>query len=419
MNHMPVALIDNLKLDCKLIKQYEDYLIIRIKFLLERFRKFPDFPGVQTGYNSITGQEFSEDHLFSYSWINGRGTGVFSKFANYFPEYHDELLIFALHTVKEMEKQQQINRGFFPFRANNDGTETSDICSRPKGYKSYSDIYAGYGFLEYGIRSEDNNRIKMAKQIFSEVIMALDKNYITLEPDPIDNGKISENPWSVALDISNEFAKHLNEKSYLDIGARIIKHILGSYYIEDKGTLVEYITPDKHPFVEENGGNIIDPGHSIEFAGFALEFSRLAEKTNIYPELCSRINDICPKLILWNMERGWNSKFPGLYKTIDSKTGTPLNNTMPWWGLPEAMLALLLAYERVKDKEFLNRFKDVHNAYFGNYLNPKTNWGPYQNMDGSNGRPIDIPPACKFQDPEFHSGKNILTVIEVIGRIDF
>ncbi len=419
MTNLPVALIDDLKLDSKLIEQYEYYLIIRVKFLLERFRKFPDFPGVQTGYNSITGKEFLEDHLFSYSWINGRGAGVFSRFADYFPEYHDELMTFALHTIKAMEKHRQINSGFFPFMANENGTETTDRCSRPKDYKSYSDLHACFGFLEYGIRSGDNKCIKLAKQIFSEVITALEKNYITLEPDPIDDERISENPWSVALDLSNEFAKHLNDRSYLYIGAKIIEHILDNYYIKDVGALIEYITPDSRPYVEENGGNVIDPGHAIEFSSFALEFSRLAEKINIYPELCSRINDICPKLILWNIERGWNSNFPGFYKTIDSRTGTPLNNTMPWWGLPEAMLALLSAYERVKDKEFLNRFKDVHNAYFGNYLNQKTNWGPYQNMDGTNGRPIDIPPACKFQDPEFHSGKNILSVIDVIGRNSF
>ena len=41
----------------------------------------------------------------------------------------------------------------------------------------------------------------------------------------------------------------------------------------------------------------------------------------------------------------------------------------------------------------------------------------YQNIDGKTGKPVDLVPACKFQDPEFHSGKNILTVTEVYKRI--
>jgi hypothetical protein len=50
-------------------------------------------------------------------------------------------------------------------------------------------------------------------------------------------------------------------------------------------------------------------------------------------------------------------------------------------------------------------------------MNPLTDYGPFQNISGSTGEPVDIVPACKFQDPEFHSGRNLLTVVGVAKRV--
>jgi hypothetical protein len=56
------------------------------------------------------------------------------------------------------------------------------------------------------------------------------------------------------------------------------------------------------------------------------------------------------------------------------------------------------------------------NAYFLTYMNPLTQYGPFQNISGRTGVPVAIVPACKFQDPEFHSGKNLLSIVEVARR---
>lgn len=412
---MSIKRMEVINLDDGLIKSYMDYLNIRIEFLLDRYRRFPDFPGVQTGYNSITGQEFAKEDIHPYSWINGRGVCVFSRFADYFPKYHDELMSFATHTINAMEKQWEINHHHFPFIANSDGTEmyVGYIC--PEGYRSYSDLYACAGFLEYGVRAKDPKWIQMAKQIFDETIKALSVNHFVTEPDPTPEDRILENPWSVAVDLANEFAKQLKDNRYLDEAAKLIVHLLDNYYISEVGAYIEYITPDGAPFLVD-GKYLVDPGHSIEFCSFSLEFSRLAAKANIYPEMRKRINGLCPALILWNIDKGWNKKHPGIYKTINAKNGLPINNTMPWWVLPETMLAVMLAFERTRNDKFLDYFKTTHNTYFSIYMNPKTDFGPFQNIDGSTGKPADIVPACKFQDPEFHSGKNILTVTDIIKR---
>ena len=145
--------------------------------------------------------------------------------------------------------------------------------------------------------------------------------------------------------------------------------------------------------------------------------SRLAEHYGVFSHLCRQINDICPKLILWNLRNGWNNTHAGIYKTIDAISLMPINKTMPWWILPEAMLALLLAYRQTQNNEFLHKYMLVNNTYINNYLNPITDFGPYQNLDAETGKPVNIIPACKFQDPEFHSGKNILSCAQLIALL--
>ena len=196
-----------------------------------------------------------------------------------------------------------------------------------------------------------------------------------------------------------------------------LKYLLNNFYFEKLNAYVEFITLDGDLFTDKEGRYTVDPGHSIEFCSFCLEFCRLSEERNLYTDLCNRLKEIIPELLIWNIENGWNKAHPGIYKTINAKNAEPIDSTMPWWILPETLLAVILAYERFRDERYLDMFKKVHNAYFTNYINPIADFGPFQNIDGNTGKPIDIVPACKFQDPEFHSGKNILTVTEVIGRL--
>jgi mannose/cellobiose epimerase-like protein (N-acyl-D-glucosamine 2-epimerase family) len=405
------------RIDGDLMREYRDYLTVRIEFLLDRYRRFPKFPGVQTGYNSITGQEFPPEDLYPYSWINGRGACVFARFADAFPQYREDLHAFAQHTIEALEAHWRINDRHFPFMANLDGTERKVGAGCPPGFKSYSDLYAAMGFLEYGVRRRDAGRLDMARQIFEETVHALEQNRFVTEPDPTPPDRLLENPWSVALDVANEFAKQLGDRRYLAHGAQAVAYLLDHYFLADRGYYIEYITPDGRPFVDEEGRDIVDPGHAIEFCAFAIEFARLAEQGGQYADLCRRITAVAPALLRWNVEHGWNRRHPGIYKTIDAKRGRPVNNTMPWWILPETLLSLLLAYERTRDAGFLQSYQDAHNAYFSTYMNPRTSYGPFQNISGQTGEPVDIVPACKFQDPEFHSGKNLLTVTEVAERL--
>jgi len=406
-------------IDNSLVSGYTQYLELRVQFLLDRCRRFPDFPGIQTGYNSISGQEFQPEDRFPYSWISGRGACVFARFADYFPQYRDDLNTFAEQALRALEQHWHKNNQHFPFAANLDGTERDLGCACPRDHRSCSDLYAAMGFLEFGSRRRDADRIRMARRIFADTIAALEACRFVTEPDPTPPDRVLENPWSVALDVANEYFKHLQDSQYLAYGAKIVAYLLNRYYLEDEGCYIEYVTPDGRPFADEEGRDIVDPGHAIEFCSFALEFARLARDRREYAALCQRVEQRVLPLLRWNVQNGWNRRHPGIYKTIDGRTTRPVNDTMPWWILPETLLALILAYEQTRERDLLELYQRAHNAYFSTYMNPKTSYGPYQNIDGQTGQPVDIVPACKFQDPEFHSGKNLLTVVHVARRLGF
>jgi len=407
----------NASIDSVVVNGYVQYLELRIRFLLDRRRRFPHFPGVQTGYSSISGEEFQPDDCFPYSWINGRGACAFARFADYFPQHRHGMYAFAEQALQALEQHAHKNDGHFPFAATLDGTERDLGCVCPPGHRSCSDLYAAMGFLEFGSRRQDAARIQMARRIFADALAALEADRFVTEPEPTPPDRVLENPWSIALDVANEYFKHLQDAQYLARGAKIVAYLLDRYYLEDPGYYVEYVMPDGRPVADAEGRYIVDPGHAIEFCSFSLEFARLAQDYTEYAPLCQRIDQHIPRLLRWNVHNGWNRRHPGIYKTIDGKTAQPVNDTMPWWILPETLLALMLGYERTRARDLLDWYQRAHNAYFSNYMNPKTNYGPFQNLDGRTGRPVDIVPACKFQDPEFHSGKNLLAVVHVAQRL--
>ena len=395
---------------------YRSYLQIRTEFLVRRFERYPDFPGIHTGYDSITGEEFrQEDHL-SYSWINGRGVCTCCRLARHFPKWEEPLAAYAQHTIGAMISHFEQNQGHFPFVVNLDGTPGAPGPPVPPDCASYSDLYACFGFLEYGVFADDVTSISLAKKILQYSLEAIGQNRFVTEPDPTPGDRIPENPMSVAVDLLNEFARQLDDHAYLDTAASLIEILLDRYHLPDSGPFVEYVTPKGEPFEDDKGRWIVDSGHSIEFCSFCLGFSRLAEKRGTFPDLRKRIDDVCPSLLLWNIENGWNKRFPGFFKWIDGKTRRPVDDSMPWWSCPECLLALLLVHKRTGREVYRRWYREVNNGYFSMYMNRSTSLGPFQCLDGKTGMPTPVVPACKFQDPEFHSGKNLLTCIEILGR---
>ena len=418
LSYCPVAPFRERRIDRSILEQYNAYIRLRIEHLLARFRRHRDFPGVQTGFNALTGRDFAAKDLLSYSWINGRGAFVFARFAATYAQYNDELMAYALHSVEWMEDIARRSHGRIPFAVPPDiaAFPVAMPGHVPTGVKTYSDLFACLGFLEYGVRARDSGRIGSAKRMFEEIITALRKGLFVNEPTELNEGLVSENFWSTALDVANEFYRQLGEAQYLDVAFEIADVVMKTFYRQELGTIIEYSGKESKPDCPEGGPCTVDPGHVIELAGFFLILLEAGAAAGKNKAAVERIGALAPNLIRWSLENGWNAQHAGIYKTIDARTKQPIDDSMPWWSLPETMLSTWLAYEWTGDEDFLEWYRRAHDAYFIRYLNPRTQWAPYQTLDGRTGVAIDVPPACKFQDPEYHSGRNLLTLVKRIGK---
>ena len=67
--------------DGRLAQAYLAYVGGRVRFLLTRLEKHPDFPGIHMGYHAMSGQEFANPDVMVYGWINGRAACTLSRFA--------------------------------------------------------------------------------------------------------------------------------------------------------------------------------------------------------------------------------------------------------------------------------------------------------------------------------------------------
>lgn len=107
-----------------------------------------------------------------------------------------------------------------------------------------------------------------------------------------------------------------------------------------------------------------------------------------------------------------------MHKAVDNRTGKLLEDSMPWWNLPETMRAALFAAgaspEEETIKECLRIFAKCHNAYFSHYLNQANMLFPFQTRSGETGEVLDAAPAVPEGDPLYHTN---LCVIEIVSAL--
>lgn len=98
-------------------------------------------------------------------------------------------------------------------------------------------------------------------------------------------------------------------------------------------------------------------GHAIEAGWFLLQRAQKLKD----PTLKSLAID---KFILTSFNRGWDTKYGGLFYFLDVDGESPVQlewDMKLWWPHNEAMIALLMAYIERRDADLLEKFSTVFN----------------------------------------------------------
>jgi mannose/cellobiose epimerase-like protein (N-acyl-D-glucosamine 2-epimerase family) len=232
----------------------------------------------------------------------------------------------------------------------------------------------------------------------------------------------------IALGMAAEFARHEAGVAATEMGLRLARRVLyghvnlGSRWPAlQSDDLSEFITPAGAPYADEAGRVISDPGHSLEFVGLFLKFSAAVRAGGqASPEQWGELlhmHRLMPAILRRAFGNGFRPVTGGIIKSLDLVTRAPIDDTMPWWSLPETIRAGLGAAATAASEEAraacLGIAAQCHNALVKHYVRPDVHLMAVKLRDAA-GHVSDIVPAYPDADPGYHTALSLIDALALL-----
>jgi hypothetical protein len=386
-----------------------------LTWMLERPRLRGAF--LNTKQNSLTLRDYEESDFWRspgvlYGWIQGRGlealvrhAGLFARERPALAERLNEAARALYHALADLYRR--FGRAYFSYDADLNpiypGPDGAALPQRPAdGLATYSDIFVLKGLTAASIQFEPAATAHYLARIGELVGAIEDGRFVINERQPLQAEILAHQ--------ADEYGPHmimLGAASLLDelgfteeaaFGTRFVHHILDRH-VEDGSRGLRPGTIRDTP-----AGDHCNPGHGIEFAGFALEVLPV----DADPALVSLLEQV----LLTSFELGFAP--PGILLRVSLSGKAPPNPYRPWWSLPEAMRAAARAFMRTGNPASSRVWQTAHEAFFDNYWRRDPPIA-YQTLADTG--PVDFVPATPDLDPGYHTGLSFLGAIEVIDSL--
>ena len=261
---------------------------------------------------------------------------------------------------------------------------------------TYADAFVIKGLLAGAVRYGDAGAVKPYLARMADLVAAVEQGrFVADEQKPFDHApdprRIDEfGPWMIVLAAAG-LLKRLGLAQEAAFGARWIARVLTRH----RGA--NDLTPD------HVGATKANPGHAIEFVGFACE------------ALGATADAATRATLLRMLHASFAAGFspPGILLSVDARDGSPLSALRPWWSLPETIRAAALAHELTGDAQAQSIWAEADAAFFTHYWRRDASLA-YQTRDDLG--PVDFVPATPDLDPGYHTALSLLGAIEAIDR---
>ncbi|MHA1565372.1 MAG: hypothetical protein ACTSX7_08685 [Alphaproteobacteria bacterium] len=405
--------------DRKWLTAARDLYVDTAKRTMEWVLARPRLQGVflNTKMNSMTLKNYtSEDGWrgpdFLYGWIQGRGLESLLIHADFFeteaPDLAADLREAARPLYKALaELYARDGHGYFyydrdlmPIRPGLDDVATPQSAS--KNLHSFADIFFLKGLLTAAVRF-DSTAAETYLAGLHEVMQSVEQGrFVSDEKQAFsDLTKVQYapdyGPYMIMLGAAVLVAR-LGFDDQASFGDDIIAHVLNRYVADGCGGLPRGALPDQPG---QDRGN---PGHAIEFAGFALEY--------LGPDGDENLVRATQEVLLTSFAQGFSG--PGINLSVSLSRGEPLSPYYPWWALPEAIRAAAVAYHRTKNPACLAVWRDAHRAFFNNFWRGDPPLAYH--CVGQDG-PVDYMPATPDLDPGYHTCLSLLGAVASIDML--
>ncbi len=349
---------DDLRL---LAEPYRAIIVTQLRAILDRTERSEFYPWIDTKIDLLTGEDLpAHDPLLgrdvASGWVQGRGLETIARFALWLAPYGGdrdaEALIqrtrrLAGDLLARLRAARRVNGGHLHFFMGPDGRAfgfAHDRTRRPLvlGADSpygYSDLFGAKGiYLAAHLLGDDDARSE-ARAFCLDVYRAiLARTFRSDQPQPPSgarawvDGAFSHGPAMIALGLAALFAECEPGPEPVDLGLALARYVLDNHVnLRGKWTelrefdLVEFVDAGGRPFHDEAGRIISDPGHSLEFAGLFLKFSRAVRRyggaSAAQLQALGEIEPVMPGVLLRAFENGYRHGAGGICKTVDLLAG--------------------------------------------------------------------------------------------------
>ncbi|MBL8589788.1 MAG: AGE family epimerase/isomerase [Methylobacteriaceae bacterium] len=370
---------------------------------------------LNTKVNSLTGADYgAEDGLrgpsFTYGWIQGRGLEALTTHAAFFAQEEPALaarldaagrrLYGALAGLFERHGAH----GYFcydaelrPIARDGDGRI---VPQRAAGdLFTYSDAFVIKGLLAAAARYGDRDGQARWLARLRDLVEAVEDGRFhhqeagLLDPRPDPSRRDEFGPWMIVLAAAG-LLRRLGLADETGFGRRFVDTVLTRHWRGGGGL---GLIPDRI------GAEAANPGHAIEFVGFAQEAS---------PETDAATAAALERILLACFAAGHRP--PGIVVSVDAASGEALTQNRPWWSLPETIRAAALTHARRGSRAVATVWATADADFFAHYWRADRGFA-YQTRDAAG--PVDFVPATPDLDPGYHTGLSLLGAIEAIDAV--
>ena len=441
----------------RLVGPYQAMIVAQFRAILDRTERSVYYPWIDTKINLITGEDLPPAHpllgrdLVS-GWVQGRGLESVARFAAWLTPFAgdgevDRLIARARRLAADLSAQLQqaraVNGGHLYFFMTPTGQAFDlgpDLARIPLALEAasphgYSDLFCAKGLYAAAHLLGDPVAMHEARAFCVAVYRDITaRAFRSDQPQPAAGarawvtGAFSHGPHMIALGMAALMAEFEPGPQAADLGLTLARYILdthvnlgGRWPQFREYDLVEFVDEAGNPSADELGRIVSDPGHSLEFVGLFLKFSRAVRRcggaTAAQQEAIRGIERIMPALLDSAFASGFRPTVGGICKTVDLLTRRPVDDTMPWWSLPETIRAALAAWRVVEDDEnrrmCLGILARSHNAFVTHYVRPEVHLMAVKVRD-ARGEVLDVVPAYPDADPGYHTALSLIDALDLI-----
>lgn len=314
------------------------------------------------------GKVFDTD---KFVWLQGREVWMFASLYNKV-EKRPEWLEMALHGARFLVEHGRNPGGDWYFSLDREG--------RPlvEAYNIFSDCFATMAFGQLSIATGDKEFAEIAKTTFENILKRSGNpkgrfNKTIAETRPLKGFSLPMILCNLSLEIEHLLPAELVDETI----ERCVNEVMEVFYNRELGLILENVGPGGE-FSDSFEGRLLNPGHAIEAMWFIMDLSVRLKR----PELAQK----AVKIILRNLQFGWDQEFGGIFYFLDCKGYPPQQlewDQKLWWVHVETLISLIKGYQLTRDKACLEWFGKVHDYTWSHFPDPgKGEWFGYLNRRG-------------------------------------